>query len=130
MTTRVLPPEEWPRLVGTDAEAVLGQLDPRWTSVVVVEDAGRIVAHHLLVHVVHAEGLWVDPAYRHGLAGGRLWHAVQREAARLGVHALMTASIDPMIDTLIAREGGWRIEHHGQPIAHFMIPLAGRTKES
>lgn len=134
MTTRQLPPEEWHRLAGTDAAAALGQLDPRWACIMVVEDGDRIVAHHILLFVLHAEALWVDPAYRHGLAGGRLWHAVQREAASMGVHALMTASIDPSVDALIAREGGWRIDHDGQPIAHFMIPLTagghGRTKES
>jgi hypothetical protein len=121
MRTRVLPVEEWPRLKGTDAEALWPTLDPEKTAIVVVEDQGVIVAHHVLMFVLHAEALWVHPDYRHGLAGGRLWHAVTNAVRAVGVRGLMTAAIDDGVRDLIAHVKGTPI-----PGSHYFIPVEER----
>lgn len=67
---RLLPPSEWPRLVGT-------LLDPAWRTfsqsdkVIVVEDDGQIVACTSLSQHWHLEGMWVHPSYRQRVSVGR-----------------------------------------------------------
>lgn len=124
MTTRTLPVEEWPRLKGTDAERVWPTLDPLRTVIVVVEDQGVIVAHHILLFVLHAEALWVHPDYRKGLVGGRLWQAVKRAVQAIGVRGVMTGAMDDEVKALIAKVGGTRLQTpDGAPIQHYTIPM-------
>lgn len=121
MTTRTLPVKEWPRLRGTDAEAIWPALDPQRTVIVVVEDAGVIVAHHILLFVLHAEALWVHPDYRKSTVGGRLWQAVKRAVLGCGARGFLTASIDPQVDALIASVGGVALQG-----THFVINVEDR----
>jgi hypothetical protein len=69
-TTRVLPPAEWPGLVGTELEVVWPHMRPQ-DSVVVVEDRGDIVGCWALLTVKHVEGLWIAPAHRGRSSVGR-----------------------------------------------------------
>lgn len=121
MTQRVLPVEEWPRLKGTDAEAIWPTLDPQRTVIVVIEDQGVIVAHHILLFVLHAEALWVHPDYRKSMVGGRLWQAVKRAVLGCGARGFVTASIDAQVDGLIASVGGVEL-----PGKHFVINVEDR----
>jgi GNAT superfamily N-acetyltransferase len=106
---RVLPLHEWPRLAGTPADVVWQELDPLKTVIVVVEDEGRIVAHHILTFVLHAEALWVHPDYRHGRVGVQLWQAVKRAIRAIGVRGFMTAAVDDHVRRLIAHVGGQQV---------------------
>lgn len=116
MTTRVLPCEEWPRLMGTDAAAIWPTLDPMRTAIVVVEDDGLIIAHHILLFVLHAEALWVHPEHRKGIVGGRLWAAVKLAVRGAGSRGFVTAAIDDDVRSLIAKVGGMPI-----PGSHFVV---------
>jgi hypothetical protein len=94
-TTRILPPEEWPRLAGTEAEAVWPHLDPNLTMVLVVEHEGAIVGTWVLVRVLHAECLWIAPAHRQRTSVARhLWGCLRAIARRLGVPAVVTAAVN------------------------------------
>lgn len=64
MTTRVLPPEEWPRLAGTDTASVIAHLSPQDLSIVALEDRGRIVGACALLWMPQIEGAWIAPEYR------------------------------------------------------------------
>lgn len=121
MRARVLPVEEWPRLAGTDAETVWPMLDPQRTAIVVVEDQGVIVAHHILLFVLHAEALWVHPDYRGTTtAAGRLWQAVKRAVAGCGSRGFVTASMSAQVEALIAHVGGVEV-----PGKQFVINVEG-----
>ena len=63
VTTRVLSQAEYGKLAGTDLAAIVPHL-PVMARVLVVEDAGAIVASWALFPVWHAEGISIDPAYR------------------------------------------------------------------
>lgn len=63
MTTRILPREDYGRLVGTLLECAISSL-PVDSQVVVVEDNGAIVGCAALYPVWHLDGVWVAPAYR------------------------------------------------------------------
>ena len=103
MTTRILPASEWCRLEGTEAGKVRADLDPRRTHVLVVEHDGAIVGTWILMDVLHAECLWIAPAYRgHVSVARRLWTAMQRTARSLGVKAVATAAVSDDVRALLA----------------------------
>lgn len=119
MTTRLLPVVEWPRLQGTEAEALYPLLQPDRSIVVVVEDGDQIVGCHVLLWVLHAECLWIHPAHRGKTSvARRLWRTVQRTARACGVHALMTAACDDTVRGLLAHAGAAQL-----PGDHFMVPV-------
>jgi len=110
MTTRVLPPSEYPRLAGTEAETIW----PLLTAVgcvVVVEDGDQIVGCHVLQPVLHAECLWIHPDHRkRSSAARRLWQAVQatiRERFKASSFATMACSDD--IRALLAHVDAVRV---------------------
>lgn len=119
MTTRILPPDEWPRLVGTEAEQLWPLLDPSTARVVVVEHDGAIVGCHVLMQVVYAECLWVHPDHRgKSSVARRLWSGVQETARGLGVHAVATHAIDDTVRGLLAHVGAVRV-----PGDAYMVPV-------
>jgi ribosomal protein S18 acetylase RimI-like enzyme len=122
MTSRILPPEEWSRLAGTEADAVWEQL-PASACVVAVEDDGVIVGCHVLVPVLHAECLWIHPEYRkRSSVARRLWSAVQREAIdRFGAFGFQTAAVDDHIRGLLSHVGAVPL-----PGDHYMVPVKER----
>lgn len=80
MTTRILPPSEWPaKLAGT-------LLDPAWQGfsehdrVVVVEDAeGQVIGCTALMLVWHLEGTWIAPEHRGKASVGRRMYRAARD---------------------------------------------------
>lgn len=119
MIWRILPPEEWPRLKGTEAGEVWPLYDPERTQVVVVEDAGKIVATWTVMQTVTVECLWADPAYR-GSFGvtKRLLAGMRAVAKALGVSHVQTASQSEHVTDLIRRFGGIPI-----PAEFFSLPV-------
>lgn len=110
MTSRILPPEEWPKLAGTEAEGLWPHLHPARTSVVVIEENERLLACHVLSWLLHAECLWTVPDRRSAVTMRRLWRAVQHEAfTHWGVHAVITNAVDDRVRTLLAYVGAARM---------------------
>jgi hypothetical protein len=107
MITRILPPAEWPRLVNTEAGPALKYLDPAESNIVVVEDGGRIIGCWSVLRLVHLEGLWIDPAYRHSPSvARRLFRATWRVVRRLAPQWVMTAAATADVKALLVEHVG------------------------
>lgn len=123
VTRRVLPREEYGRLVGTYLEPLIDYL-PADADVVVVEDAdGAIVACSSLFQRDHLEGSWIAEAHRD--TPGVFWSLLQgikATAKRRGSARLVTASEDDRMTEFLMRM-------HAEPLPgqHFVWPL---TRES
>lgn len=106
MRTRVLPVEEWPRLMEVEPFQTYGLPNPQhWIVIVVEDDEGRIVAHTDLSDAVHWD-FHVTPEWR-GNAGvfrALLEHgqeALQANAVA-GAH---TTIADPIVQAMAERFG-------------------------
>lgn len=119
MTARLLPFAEWSRLAGTDLETLWPSLDPREARIVVVEQDGAIIGHHVLLRVLHAECLWIHPSHRgHASVARRLWSAVQAEVTGAGAGGVVTTAIDDTVRALLGHVGAQRL-----PGDHYFIPI-------
>lgn len=123
MTSRILPPSEWARLAGTEAEPIVPGLDPATTAVVVVEDAGQIIGAWLALRMTHVECLWVAPAHR-GRAGvvRRLLRTMRDVVTQWGTPCPVTGAVTPEMSDMIRRMGGIPL-----PGEHFALPLGSRA---
>ena len=110
MTSRILPVEEWSKLKNTPLGENWTKLAPEWTRVIVVEDAGTIIAHWLAFNAVHVEGLWIDDDHRK-LAGvpHRLLATMQRTLGALDCHTVLTQAESPEVAALLEHIGGSRV---------------------
>ena len=105
LTDRLLPPAEWHRLAHLDLGQLTPALDPKATSIAVVEDAsGAIVGCWAAILVVHAEGVWIDPAYRKTTVALKLWRRMRTIVAGLGATAVVTGANSPDIAALLTRK--------------------------
>ena len=124
MTVRTLPREEWGKIIEADGgRDILAAAPPTsHLQVVVVEDeSGAIVGSWLVYQAVHVEGLWVAPAHRgRGSVMRRLLAGMTRAARALGVSSVMTHSMDPKIDDLLAGYGGTALQGRA-----WALPLKG-----
>lgn len=121
--SRVLPPEEWPRLdgTGTDLAAYTSALDPETCRIVVVEDEGRIVASMVLIRQVLAEALWIDPAYRHRPGvGSKLLKGFYAVSQALGARSALSACMTDTMSGILRKLGATSV-----PALMFIIPLRG-----
>lgn len=121
LTSRILPPAEWPRLAGTELETVWPTFDQSLAQVVVVEDRrGAIVACWSLLPMLHVEGLWVAPSHRQK-AGAllKVWGAMTAAAQQRGCAAVMTSSTSPLVSSMLARRCAVPL-----PGEMFVLPLA------
>jgi len=122
MTSRILPPEEWPRLQGTEAEAVWSTLDPDTARVLVVERDDAIIGCWVLVPILHAECLWIAPAERgHGSVARRLLRLMRDTARALGFRGVATSACSDQVRHLLAR-----IQAVPLPGTHHVIPIGER----
>jgi N-acetylglutamate synthase-like GNAT family acetyltransferase len=121
MTTRILPPEEWERLSGTELGEVWPILPPACTKVLVVEDTdGRIIGCWALMNLYHAEGLWIAPDHRgKGSVARRLIRDMSKELRELGATTVITAAIDPAIVGYLERMGAEALP------ASYAMPVRG-----
>ena len=120
MTTRILPPAEWTRLRTTEAAEVWPYFDPRHTQVIVVEDdGGEIVGTWTLLTVVHAECLWIAPAYRSKASvARRLWQALRGVARQARLETIATAAQTDEVRALLAHVGATKL-----PGDHYVMRL-------
>lgn len=120
--TRLLPSAEWPRLAGTEVEALWPHLDPAHASVVVVERDGVIVGTWVVMQLVHIECCWIAPEFRtSGSVARRLLRGMYDAAKTFGARTVLTAALSDDVRALIARLQGQRL-----PGDHYVVPLPER----
>ena len=121
MITRVLPPEEWPLLEGTELEKVYPHLNPKEAKVIVVEDGSLIVGCWALLPFLHAECVWVHPDYRKQAKSPavRLLRGMRQIARETGAKSVITSALSDEVVGLIEHIGGEEL-----PGRHFVIPVA------
>lgn len=124
LTTRVLPVEEWGKLAGTELGSQLPVLEPdeNVTRIFVVEDGERIVGCWAALRFVHAEGVWIDPVCRRGVAvQRRLLQFMKAQAVAWGQPFFVTGAETPDVAQLIT-------DHlHGVPISgsQYVVSVRG-----
>jgi len=118
MTTRVLPPEEYPRLAGTEAE---GLAVPGSAQVLVVEDGDRIAGCWILMPILHVECLYVAPEYRkRASVARRLWIGMKRLVRDAHGSAVMTAAASDEVRDLLAHVNATKV-----PGDHYVMSFEG-----
>lgn len=106
MTTRLLPPDEWPRLAGTLLENVWPELDGQHDRILVVEHDGSIVGCAALFTAWHLEGAWIAPEFRQRISVGRLLLRKVRALLKfVGAHDVMMMAMDPDARRICERIG-------------------------
>lgn len=119
MTSRILPPSEWHRLVGTEVESIVPGLVPEKTAVLVVEDAGQIIGTWVALRMEHVECFWIAPEHRGKAAvAGRLLREMRAVLGSWSAPCPLTASVTPEMTAMIERLGGIRL-----PGEHFALPM-------
>lgn len=120
LTTRMLPPAEWPKLAGTEAGSVWHAFNPDETQVVVVEEAdGRIVGVWCVLRLVHVECVWIAEGHRNtGGVARRLWRGMRQAAERWGARSVVTGAISDDVRGLIMKAGGSIV-----PGESYVLPL-------
>ena len=113
MTSRILPPDEWPCLDQTLLASVWRTMRPECSEVIVVEDEdGQIVGSVALLTTLHAECLSVTGGA--GVARA-LWTALQARVQAAGGVAVWGAATEAPMRRLLTR--------HAEPIPgdHFLV---------
>lgn len=106
MTSRILPPEQWPLLDEAGAETIWPMLDPSRAQILVIEDEGQIVGTLTLMSVLHAECLWIKPSHRRGYGViKRLLDGMWAGARAERVHTLWSGSISDTMTNILHRIG-------------------------
>ncbi len=122
MTRRLLPPDEWPKLAGTELETVWPVLDREKARVMVVEDGGQIVACWSMFPVFHVEGVWLHPDYRgHVGVVGKLLGFMRQLAHAAGVKSVMTGCLSSNVADYLDRIGAVPLEGR-----QYVIPIGDR----
>ena len=105
MTSRILPPAEYPRLAGTLLEPIWPGLCPQ-ARVLVVEDGAELVGCVALVPIWHLDGVWIAPAHRQRASvGRRLLVAARAAVAAVGASEVWMMAMTPESRRLCERMG-------------------------
>lgn len=124
-TTRLLPVEEWDRLLPFPF-ATNGLPDPDLAMIVVTEDAaGEIVGIWEVATAVHLDGLWVRPDQRGTVVAGRLLAEMRAVLQRYNIQLAFTIVSDPQVMVLAHKAGFVRA-----PGDLWMLQLPPVTAES
>ena len=124
MITRILPPEEWGRLVDTPLESSWQDLNPSWAKVLVVEDGDRIVGCWTLLSIWHLEGLWIAPDYRQKTSvARRIWVGMKRLMGSVGAGAAVTAAITPDIESLLDGRSRALLGPEGERLSWYVLEM-------
>lgn len=123
MTTRILPPHEWPVLANTELGSMLEQMAPTAATVFVAEDGEAIVGAWALITIAHVEGLWIAPEHRkRGRVLLRLWTRLLELAAARGISTVWTGTMTPDVTHMLEARGALRLPEM------YALPLkAGRS---
>jgi hypothetical protein len=121
-TTRVLPPDEYPRLAGTEAEGLWPLLPPDSRVIVIEDPDGRIIGCWTLFRPLHAECLWVAPAHRKGSSVfRRLLCGMFTQASAMDAKAVVTASRSDEVTRLLRNFGADEL-----PGRHYTLTIPQR----
>jgi hypothetical protein len=115
MNTRILPLEEWHKLVRTPLAAAVPHMPPDMT-VIVVEEDGAIVGCWSLFHALHVEGLWIAPERRGTSTIAK--HLLHDMRVVLNKRTAWASATSPDVATMLDRL-------HAQPVAgtHYLLSL-------
>lgn len=103
--TRILPKEEWPRLLDTGCNLMQAHQCAMLGGHVIVDENehGDIVGTGFAMVSVHLDGLWVREDYRRGAVFRRLGRALMRMAQQAGVSSVFASVKNDMLaDWLVA----------------------------
>ena len=118
MTTRLLPASEWWRLPA-DAEIPWQGLNPQLHHIVVTERGGLITGCVVLMQALHAEFLWIAPAYRGRVSvGRRLLAAVRGYTRRWRFPTVLMAACSKQMAGILAGLGADRL-----PGDHYVLTI-------
>jgi hypothetical protein len=113
LVSRVLPPEEWPRLRETGACAVRAT-DAERGSVLVEELGSQIVGVAVVFQTpdrhAHIDGVWVHPAFRTGRVALRLWRRIRRVLGTLGARRASVYPTTPRLHAWAIRAPRLRVK--------------------
>lgn len=126
LTARILPPSEWPRLQGTEAEQLWPLVRKNEMhddgDILVVERGNTIVGAWVVLRVAHVECLWIDPSERAGgTVARRLLQIMKQTVHRLGFGAVYTGAEDTAVQVMLERLGATLLPGH-----HYALPVRGR----
>lgn len=105
---RILPPEEWNRLVEVGPFAVAGVLpDPLYATVIVEEnESGEIVGTWMVTSIMLLEGLWRREDQRKGPIGARnLLFGMLGYLTHQEIKSAITVIEDPQVAELAEKVG-------------------------
>lgn len=123
LTTRILPPAEWSKLAGTEAEQVWPLLDPKRARIIAVEDGDRVVGCWVTYLMVHAECLWIADDHRgKSSVGRRLLRALRNVVRGWGADRAWTSAITDDVRGMLATIGARQIA----AADHYVMPLWGK----
>lgn len=127
MIARLLPPDEWPKLAGTELETVWPHLDKAKAKIVVVEhEDGTILACWSLFPIWHVEGVFVHPGHRgRGRVAKRLVDYMGAVCQHEGITHVVTGCISDQVRELLEHFNA--VEIPGQ---QFTIPVSALTGET
>lgn len=121
MIARVLNPEEWPILDETHPAQLAQSLPDGAASVVVVEEAGKVVGTLTVAQITHLEGLWIAPEHRgNPVLAMALVEAAFSEVRKSKADWAWGASDTEHMSDIIRRVGGKEI-----PVKSYVIPIGG-----
>ena len=121
MIVRSLPVGEWDKLSGFDLGLAVPYLDPKDTTLLVVEDGDRIVGCLAVLTWYHAEAAWIHPDYRKKPSVARkLWTGLHRIARGLGARHLVSGVCDPSVADLLIKRGASPL-----PMQSWVFPVKG-----
>jgi hypothetical protein len=107
VTTRLLPPEQWDRLLGTDLEPLLPVFHVKrdHVDILVAEDDGQIVGHVALLSWIHVEGL----ASTSPSALLKLSQAVTEYCEAMGITGVYSNALSPETERILTWKRGAKI---------------------
>lgn len=121
--SRLLPREEWPRLVGTEAETVWPYL-PETAQVLVVEHGPQIVGCWVLAPLFHVECLWIAPDHRKTASvARRLWREMRRLIQGLGIRSVVTSALSTDVRQLLDH-----VDAEQLPGEHYVMRFPERNR--
>lgn len=120
MTRRILPRDEYARLVGTDLGPLADRLPPDTDVIVVEDEAGAIVGCAAIFCRDHVECAWIAEPHRNEPdVFWSLFSGIRKTAECRGSSRLVTASIDD-------RMAEFLMQMHAEPLPgrHWVWPIA------
>ena len=121
MTTRILQPEEYHLLAGTELEQAIELLGPGKATVIAVFDGEQLVGCWSLIPTIHAEGLWVHPDHRgKSVVQRRLTVGLSAMAKHQGATVVLTTALDDRVEGLLKHIGAAKMpgSQYAVPVAH------------